>query len=323
MTKIEWAKNADGTPGKSWNPVTGCSKISPGCRNCYACQQWPRFRHSLYGGREFTDVAFHPGRLDAPLRRRIPTTYFVNSMSDLFHEAVSDSDILAVLNVIRQCDHHRFLILTKRAERLLAFMPLLCFDASGAGRMYLEDRGLNRQGAPISFAPVMHQMWIGVSVENKPTAEERIPLLLDTPAALRFVSYEPALEGVDFSPYLNPPCTHEDASVEPDTNALVCRECDEEPATQLDLIIVGGESGSKARPFDVGWARSVVKQCRWGGAAAFVKQLGAAPYLDPPMSWPGEFMVDDGGRAWPALRHPKGGDPDEWPEDLKIREMPR
>jgi protein gp37 len=127
-------------------------------------------------------------------------------------------------------------------------------------------------------------VWIGVSVENQHFAHERLPFLVETPAAKRFISYEPALEAVDFGSYLR----------------------------DIDWLIVGGESGRKARPFDLAWARWAVRQCDVAGCHCFVKQLGANPYEIT--GGPDSDFLD--------LRSPSGGDMDEWPEDLRVREFP-
>ena len=154
----------------------------------------------------------------------------------------------------------------------------------------------------------MIKVWVGISVEEKKTADERIPLLLKTPAAVRFISYEPALGAVDLSTYVRhqePYCSR--------------HECEKGPG--LDWVIVGGESGPGARPFDIQWARSIVGQCRAAGVACFVKQIGKYPY-------------DGGGKGQKygsvrllgngmIMRDGKGGDWSEWPEDLRVREFPK
>src|SRR5690348_8891062 len=162
---IEWT---DAT----WNPVTGCSKVSAGCKNCYAEAYFAR----PYPGRKFTDVRIHPERLDWPLRWRgakqakaegRPSRIFVNSMSDLFHEDVPREFIKAVRGTMFDCEKHVFQILTKRPERMKEFV--------------------------LSCCQFTCNVWLGVSVEDQKTADERIPILLQTPAAVRWISYEPAL----------------------------------------------------------------------------------------------------------------------------------
>ena len=162
MSNIEWLKMADGTQGKSWNPVTGCTKVSAGCKNCYA----ERIAKRFWGDRKFTDVQFHEDRLDQPLKRKKPTRYFVNSMSDLFHNVVHFDFIDRVFEAMCSCGRHEFMILTKRPERMATYITI---------RGYARDH-----------------IWLGVSVES-PDFYNRIYDLQITPAIKRFLSLEPAL----------------------------------------------------------------------------------------------------------------------------------
>jgi protein gp37 len=190
-----------------------------------------------------------------PIRWQKPRRVFVNSMSDLFHESLPDEAIARVFDVMQEARQHTFQVLTKRARRLRDYMRAPWRDSS------------------TSVWPPTN-VWLGVSVEDRKAAAERLPFLTETPAAVRVVSYEPALEGVDFSPW----------------------------AGALDWIIVGAESGPGARPFSATWARDVIELGFRAGVFVFVKQLGRASY--------------------PDLKDPKGGDPMEWPESLRIREFP-
>lgn len=257
-TAIQWT---DAT----WNPVRGCVKVSPGCKNCYAETFAERFRgvqgHPYEQG---FDLRLVPEKLAEPLTWKRPRRVFVNSMSDLFQDGVPDEYIDRVFAVMERCPQHIFQILTKRAERMCDY----CSTRHG-----------------IESVSPLENVWLGVSVENQERAEERIPALLQTPAAIRFVSYEPALGPIDFSGWLG----------------------------GLDWIIVGGESGPGARRFDVEWARSAVQQCKEADVPVFVKQLGAEP-VDG-----GELVAFRG----LFLKDRKGGDMSEWPEDLRIREFPR
>lgn len=231
-TKIEWTE-------ASWNPVTGCTKVSQGCKNCYAERITERF------GQTFTDIQLHPERLDLPLHWRKPRRIFVNSMSDLFHEKVPREFIAECFAVMGECPRHTFQVLTKRAERMKAIMEdLVVFGGN----------------------PPSH-IWLGVSVENQETADERIPLLLQTPAAVRFVSYEPALGPVTFPAKALCPCScyaGRPRNPHPD--------CAGQPT--IDWIIAGGESGPHARPAHPDWFRSVRDQCQTAGVAFFFKQRG-------------------------------------------------
>ena len=322
-TGIEWT---DAT----WSPVVGCSRVSPGCEHCYAAAMDKRLRGGA--GEEWRpwtaanaeyNVRLHPERLDAPLRWRKPRRVFVKS--DLFHEAVPDGFIVRVLMTMLRTPQHQYQILTKRPSRMRDFFtrwadlsgeawePKLVrgpaatreTHPSGRGQLFAayleslasaEPRGEPPPGAAWPTFDWMEgprwwptsppwNVWLGVSVEDQRRADERIPVLLETPAAVRFISAEPLLEEVDISLWTTP-------------NNLIQRP-------GLDWVIVGGESGPGARPCDLDWIRALVDQCRDASVPVFVKQLGAKP--------------------WPTirLRDRKGGDPAEWPEDLRVREWPR
>ena len=195
-TKIEWTKGDDGTPGATWNPVTGCSKVSQGCKNCYALRDWPRLsaprpKPNIYTGREFTDVQCHPERLDQPLRWTKPRRIFVNSMSDLFHPDVPFEFIIEVFARMALAQQHTFQILTKRPKRMLDFLTTENFyqERTIKGKAW-QILGAYRNRNYSSFgmkAPwPLPNVWLGVSVEDQATADERIPLLLETPAAVRW-----------------------------------------------------------------------------------------------------------------------------------------
>jgi protein gp37 len=228
-TKIEWCMNPDGTPGEVWNPVTGCQKVSQGCRNCYAERIAARF----WGERRFTDVICHEDRLDIPFHWKKPRRVFVNSMSDLFHEDVPDKFIGRVWSKMLEFPKHTFLILTKRPQRMADVISRIVTEC--------ERKGLRRA----------NNIWLGVSAEDQKTASERVPYLLQTPAAVRFVSCEPLLGAVDLSEWL--------CSIE--TN-------------YLKWVIAGGESGPGARPAHPDWARGLRDQCRAAGVPYFFKQHG-------------------------------------------------
>lgn len=273
MSNIEWTE-------KTWNPVTGCTKVSEGCAHCYAegvANRW-------WGDRKFGDVQFHPDRLEQPSRRRKPTMYFVNSMSDLFHESVTDEQLDQIFAVMALTPQHTYQVLTKRPRRMLKYMGRLdlrkIIRAAGALDL-LMPQGRYSLKMPLS------NIWLGVTVENQRTADERIPLLLQTPAAVRFLSCEPLLEAVDL-------------------NAATPE------GTGLDWVIVGGESGAKARPCDIGWIHSIVEQCKEAEVPCFVKQLGTHPTVGMDTDNPIFYSQSTG----------KGGNPDEWPEDLRVREYP-
>jgi protein gp37 len=274
----------------------------------------PRDSLDRVGGRRngwTGDVRLVEEHLADPLRWTRPRRIFVNSMSDLFHERVPDEWIDRVFAVMALAPRHTFQVLTKRPERMRAYM-------GEGGRQSGRDRlsCVIREGdaiystLPKSRRPGGLYDWplpnlcIGVSVEDQATADARIPLLLQTPAAVRFVSYEPALGPVDLTRAVR---------ALPGSDNCANIPC-------LDQIIVGGESGPGARPFDVAWARSTIAQCRAAGVACFVKQLGARPMH---YATSGVRNCDFGDREQLRLRDRKGGDMDEWSPDLRVREMPR
>lgn len=277
-SSIEWT---DAT----WNPVSGCSKVSQGCKHCYAERLFPR----PYPGRKFTDLRVHPERLDQPLRWARPRRIFVNSMSDLFHEDVPDSFIDAVFGVMCMTPQHTYQILTKRPERMLKY-----FEIGNARVFYwaLQACGvIQRMNACSSedAASIAHDrgqrafplpnVWLGVSVENQETADERIPHLLATPAAVRFLSCEPLIGPVSFrwAPY------YYRATGETYRRYLErVGSVDEfEALRKLSWVIVGGESGPRARPMHPDWARCLRDQCVAAGVPFFFKQWGEhAPWVD-------------------------------------------
>lgn len=224
-SRIEWTE-------KVWNPVTGCTKISSGCKNCYAEGMAKRF----WGKRKFTDVQCHPNRLQQPLAWKKPSRIFVNSMSDIFHEKVPFKFIEEVFEVMRQCKQHTFLVLTKRLRRGMLFL----------------DKTLRSD--TFKYWPFPN-VWIGVTAENQKTADERIPLLLRIPAAVRFISIEPMLEPIN----LQYSCFNG-----ADTFGRM---------EGIGWIVLGGESGPRARPMRLEWASSIRDQCRHAKIPFFMKQI--------------------------------------------------
>lgn len=316
-TKIEWAD-------KTWNPIRGCSRVSAGCVHCYAERQAARFSakgepfhqfvtrvngHAAWTGK----VELVEKHLEDPLHWRKPCKVFVNSMSDLFHEALPDEAIDRVFAVMALCPQHTFQILTKRPERMLNWMCTA--DCSLRKKEVWDWVQRNPDWVFASHLQgdwwPLKNVWLGVSVEDQATTDERIPLLLKTPAVTRFVSYEPALGPVDFS------CQNPMHAGDPSTCQSDYCPC------SLDWVIVGGESGPGARPFDIQWARNIVAQCKAAGVACFVKQLGALPIECLPR--PNVVARENAGvidRISMSLKDRKGGDWSEWPEDLRIREFP-
>jgi protein gp37 len=282
--------------------------VSEGCRNCYAERLAARMSGPGQWGEGFAGWSpsrRQPGRrphwtglvelvhkmLTLPLRWRRPRLVFVNSMSDLFHEALPDHELDQVFAVMALARRHTFQILTKRPARMVAYLDRLAHSIAPLEQAArLVGHTFAYEGRSLLPWPIPN-VWLGVSVEDQQTADQRIPFLLETPAFLRFVSYEPALGPVDFRSYLD----------------------------RLNWIIVGGESGPGARPFDVAWARTVIRQSRAVGASCFVKQLGARPYDGEPQA---DGLGLSVGGIKLDLESAKGGIPDEWPEDLRVRELP-
>lgn len=284
-TKIEWTRGDDGTAGATWNPVTGCTKVSAGCDHCYAETFAERWRGiSGHPFEQGFDVRLWPERLGVPLRRRKPTRYFVNSMSDLWHEAV-DVDFLArVFAVMALAGRHTFQVLTKRPGRMHSVLARGQFW--GLVRAALGDYGPPSPAAEAAVeAQCLPNLWLGVSVESQKWAAVRLDKLSTTTGAVRFASCEPLLGALDLRPWLG---------------------------SGLDWVIVGGESGPGARPMELPWAREIVKQCRWSGIAPFVKQLGsvagrelgAGPKGGDWDAWPADLRVREFPR--PAAASPLG-----------------
>lgn len=247
-SKIEWTDT-------SWNPTTGCTKVSDGCDNCYAEKITERF----HGKGSFAEVKLHEDRLDAPLRWRKPRRVFVNSMSDLFHADVPDEFIARVFAVMAQTPQHSYQILTKRHGRMRSLLNSERFKDQVALLIGEQLSALEWRGADLHWP--RSNVWLGVSVEDQKRADLRIPALLDTPAAVRFLSCEPLLGPVNLNPLGYCWCgSGEDAW-------LCC-------ARRPDWVIVGGESGAGARPMHPEWARSLRAQCQSAGVPFFFKQWG-------------------------------------------------
>ena len=439
-SNIEWCTD-------TWNPIRGCSRVSAGCQRCYAERQAIRqiggayaglIKRTSHGPAWTGEIRTVPDLLDQPLRWAKPRRVFVNSMSDLFHESVPFEFIAAVFSIMAVTTRHTYQVLTKRPERMRSFFDWV-LDGRSANSFDADERimkhwppaipwkasGKNAGAGYDNCGPAFpfENVWLGVSVEDQATADERIPLLLQTPAAVRFVSYEPALGPVDFSRWMRghdadrgtclsggplgrasdrsgrndleargsqsgplegriahdpvrttpsrerdgiglpagarddgrqaASCASAPTCVSTLQGANPCRTDDQsyqrqalgqssgEPRNSHELgaeaarhkgaraasgtelpalswVIVGGESGPKARPCDIGWIRSTVEQCEAASVPVFVKQLG--PRVTGQIQHP-----DNEGRGVIAARlaDRKGGDMAEWPEALRVREFPR
>lgn len=334
-TTIEWT-HMPGFEGAVWNCTTGCTRVSAGCDNCYAFELHDkRYASNLAAAAEwgaghagtpqgqgvsrsvlidfarrnvavlpwpkqydlpFSRVQLLEDRLDVPLRTRKPTCYFVDSMSDLFHEDVPAEFIDRVWQTMAEAHWHRFLILTKRPERM--------------SRSLNDHARLRAQYVwPEDVVWPLPNVWLGTSVEDQASFYERVPHLRATPAALRFLSVEPLLGPLDvqYSDWKG------DWVMEP---------------SPIQWVIVGGESGPRARPFDLTWARSLRAQCASAHVAFFVKQLGSNPIYTraEDLSVPSSTLItgEDEAPVWRVnLHEAHGRDMSEWPEDLRVREFPR
>lgn len=266
-TKIEWTN-------ETWNPVTGCTKVSPGCANCYAERMARRLagRAGYPEKPDHFDVTVHGDRLSQPYRWNTPRRVFVCSMGDLFHEYVSRARLADFWGAMVDNRQHTYQVLTKRPKRMAQWA----------------------ESANAAFGPTPH-IWLGVSAENQEFASLRIPILLQTPAAVRFVSAEPLLGPLDL--------TRLDAGILPGHKGYMANTLDTKigpsgkPHKHLDWVIIGCESGPGRRPMELDWAVDLVSQCKAAGVPVFVKQLD----LDGKVS----------------------KNPAEWPEELRVREYPK
>jgi len=265
-TKIEWTQ-------ETWNPVTGCTPVSAGCAHCYARRMAKRLAGRFgYPADDPFRVTLHEDKLEQPLRWRKPSRVFVCSMGDLFHEDVPFEFIAQVWEVMYSCPLHTFQVLTKRPARMAEFLSQFEFSPpemldNGLWMHAPTERYYGGEGDwPIS------NIWLGVTAENRRTADERIPILLDIQAAVRFVSIEPMLEVVDLQ-HIHLPY---DMSFDSLAKTTVCGSGDCRELVAINWVIVGGETGPGARPMHPDWARQVRDQCVEAGVPFFFKKMGTA-----------------------------------------------
>ena len=287
-TKIEWCDY-------TFNPWWGCQRVSPGCEHCYA-EAWDKRVGGAHWGPGTERRTMSDAHWKEPLKwnrkaekEGVRRKVFCASMADVFEMGeVQDEGRRRLQGIIANTPHLDWLLLTKRPENWAKVGAQIgwCFD----GDRWYEPTG---------------RIWVGVTAEDQKRADERIPVLLQIPAAVRFVSYEPALELISLR-WMTPPGDWYNDQLQ---RGAVINEYD--VAKMIDWIIIGGESGPGARLFDVSWARKTVDACKAAGVACFVKQLGSKPHFDEYTG--GHFNIAD----------KKGGNWDEWPERLRVREYPR
>lgn len=329
-TSIEWTD-------KVWNPTRGCSRVSEGCRNCFAARVARRFRdvgrpfHGFIrmqpnGEPQWTDkVELVPEKLDEPLRWKKPRRIFVNSMSDLFHESLSNETIAAIFGVMALAKRHTFQVQTKRAKRMrdwfawaarqtfgdlphnrdpneyasanAAMMGALCEIPASLHGFDHDDEGVTLSQA-LDVPWPLPNVWLGVSVEHQEAADARVPLLLGTPAAVRFLSVEPMLGPVDLGWIAQPNDEREGVidcvrgkdwideageydGVEkvqmPRFGGTTVFRRDIADCPRIDWVIVGGESGPAARPTHPSWVRPYRSRCRWPHAVEGPRLGGQPP----------------------------------------------
>jgi len=299
-TTISWADF-------SWNPTRGCSRISPGCKV------------ELIESKLLEPLSWRAKAAKFRAKHGRRPRCFVNSMSDLFHESLPHWEIARVFSVMGLCREIDFLCLTKRADRMA---PLL------ADGEFQEDVDLfsleiidqivdpnNRRSddlrATWDHVWPLPNVWLGVSVEDQRRADERIPHLLRTPAAVRFLSCEPLLEDIDIRQYLECPFCSDPESRRP--KPCLCGKL-------ADWVIVGGESGPGARPFCQDWALYLMSQCRDASTAFFMKQYGSNPWFE--RCNPNVTSWNDSTPTRIKLKSQAGSDPAEWHEGLRVQQFP-
>lgn len=357
-----------GWTDETWNPTRGCSPASDGCKHCYAELMAARFSQPGRWGHGFAElvprktkkgltvlrpkwtgkVALIPDKLGLPLRWDRPRHIFVDSMSDLFHDRLTNEEIAAVFGVMAASQQHTFQVLTKRASRMLRWFHRLAQQQNDDGTWPLHVDLLHHHALAYLDLPrsptfdwPLPNVWLGCSLEDM-RVQARAPMLCRTPAALRFLSIEPILGRVNVRAWLGASAGSEESSRDSRYQTAVGSNPDggggdvaerrrarnDQPRGRIGWVIVGGESGPQARPTNVAWIEDVVRQCDEAQIPVFVKQLGARPYYDRI-----EYLEKDGapwscrmsfheGHYWLKLKSPKGDDPSEWPPELRRQEMP-
>jgi protein gp37 len=312
QTTIAWTDRTE-------NPLTGCTEVrvkgakESECDNCYArvasasprLQQFEKY-HGVVNekGRWTGQINFTPKVLDDLLRIKKPQRIFMPSMSDLFHLGVKDEWLDQIFATIALTPHLTYQILTKRPERMLKYSQrdfygciMKAFDMLPKDLVIKAPKPSYRQTWPLS------NVWLGVTSGTQKAADERIPLLLQAPAAVRFVSVEPMLEPMTLT------CLHYAGITNIDclTGQHGVNYPLQGTGNKINQVIIGGESGTNARPFELAWARSLIDQCREAGTKIFMKQVGSNAFYE--------------GKPF-KTKSRAGSDPSEWPEWAQIQEFP-
>lgn len=296
-TKISWTD-------ETWNPILGCDRVSGGCLNCYAIKEVHRMAGNpnakikaanqgltLKHGNGQLDwsgkLRFIPARLDQPARWKAPRRIFVNSLGDVFHDDVEMRHLAAIWSVMALTPHHTYQILTKRPENIL---PMLSQSGFYQAVLWQADHTVRANHLQLTSIGIsnpatmpLQNVWIGTSVEDQGAADKRIPHLLRAPARVRFLSCEPLLGNVDLDTWVWNKDYH---------------------GPKLSWVIIGGESGPRARPMDADWVSHLLTSCVGGDVAVFMKQTGTV--------WAREHGYQDR----------KGGTPDEWPLGWRMQYFP-
>ena len=352
-SKIPWT-------GPTWNIARGCNRKSPGCENCYAERMAYRFDRPGMWGEGLTvirqgrpgwsgKVVLVPEKLREPLSWRRPRRVFPCSGSDLFHEKIPFEYIAAAFAVMAAASQHTFQVLTKRPERMLEFLEWLV-DPKKGSRGYvwqtlfscaietdpgLEEKLKGRMGSPWPWP--LPNVWLGVSAEDQERLDERVPLLLQCPAAVHWVSAEPLLGRIDLTKYLpSEPDAADVVCPRVHVGATKCPVCTGGTVPGLGWVVPGGESGQickTARPCAMEWIEEIKNDCLAAGVPVFVKQLGSWCVSEGRMAESVEeanelrraagYTERDDPWLWHAgLADYKGEDPEEWPDEFRVRLFP-
>ena len=332
MSKISWTE-------KTWNPVVGCTEISDGCLNCYAekmakrlAAMWlknPAKHHSLKKYRLVTNDNVNPNNnkwnglvicdesaLQIPLKRKKPTMYFVPSMGDLFHKDVPFVFIDKVFAVMALCPQHTFQVLTKRPERMEEYMRRSVGRVAGSETSGYIQIAINsvRLGNYDGWQWPMTNVWLGTSASNQKDLDKNVPYLLQTPAAVRFLSLEPLLEYVQINKIHPLDGQHWTRSVDGHYKGI-------------DWVIVGAESKGAypGRECKIEWVRNVVQQCKAAGVPVHVKQLHVWKVTEPNKRYYRLYETEKEAQTQFGGCKPKlvlVKDINLFPKDLQIRKMP-